>query len=600
MYTPLKYKASSQYRRTQTMMAPAGENLQDLPQLLDVKNAQIISNYTINGNGKLEKRGGEERIFDVAGNIPITDFEKYTDDVYIYSYGTKTAAYNKTTGTSTIIKSNWTSGSFSGQRYGDYFFIGNGIEKIHRISQTLAYDAQTGNFTVGLKITGATSGATAIILQDSDSGATGTLTLGSITGTFQDNEIITDTSTGSATVNGTLTYTATEISGAPKAGILKVIGNRLFAGRTFDDNTAVHYSQVDDGTNPPFTNWTVDTLANGPGKVFNRIAGRVNSIEAFGTFIVVFADAGKYAFYINTQDVGGTLTKIDIFQMSRVDFGGAIGAISTPKGVFYVNEAGLWALASIGEQNISLSDQDVLQSTLLGDKYFTNITLDHCDIEYDARTETILVACAQSSARNNLVIVYNTHFKAFSRITGWNINCFLNDDQTFYGASSVGTRAWQLFTGSDDDGFAIGTQYRQELNTGAPMEYRSEVKGAYVQGFLSEDGPITVTYDIYNVNGQLVPNKLGFTWTTQYSEGTAYGYGQESYGTGSYGGNIDYSGTVESFDGNSGRVNNWQRIIIDVTSGDKLPHVINWISLNTKIKAPIRRRKMTQSTPTLS
>lgn len=90
----------------------------------------------------------------------------------------------------------------------------NGIKKYgshkgvhaHRPGSTLAYDTQTANFTVGDLLTGATSGATARILADSDSGATGTLTLRDIDGEFEDNEIITDESTGSATVNGTLSH----------------------------------------------------------------------------------------------------------------------------------------------------------------------------------------------------------------------------------------------------------------------------------------------------------------------------------------------------------------------------------------------------------
>lgn len=68
--------------------------------------------------------------------------------------------------------------------------------------QSLAYDAQSGNFTVGLTITGGTSNATARIVIDDDSGTTGTLTLTNITGTFQNDETITDSSTGSATSNG--------------------------------------------------------------------------------------------------------------------------------------------------------------------------------------------------------------------------------------------------------------------------------------------------------------------------------------------------------------------------------------------------------------
>lgn len=71
---------------------------------------------------------------------------------------------------------------------------------------TLAYDTQTSNFNAGTIVTGQSSGATARIQSDSDSGTTGTLTLIDIKGEFIDNEIITDNGAtpGSATVNGSL------------------------------------------------------------------------------------------------------------------------------------------------------------------------------------------------------------------------------------------------------------------------------------------------------------------------------------------------------------------------------------------------------------
>lgn len=68
----------------------------------------------------------------------------------------------------------------------------------------LAYDAQSDNFTVGLLVTGA-GGATGIIESDTDAGTTGTLTLSNISGTFVDNENLTDSGTGAAVVNGVLT-----------------------------------------------------------------------------------------------------------------------------------------------------------------------------------------------------------------------------------------------------------------------------------------------------------------------------------------------------------------------------------------------------------
>lgn len=75
-----------------------------------------------------------------------------------------------------------------------------------RPGASLAYDNQTANFTVGTIVTGGTSGAVGRIVADADGGTTGTLTLRSIVGSFIDNEIITDTSGGSAQVNGVLSF----------------------------------------------------------------------------------------------------------------------------------------------------------------------------------------------------------------------------------------------------------------------------------------------------------------------------------------------------------------------------------------------------------
>lgn len=65
----------------------------------------------------------------------------------------------------------------------------------------LPFDAQTANFTPGQVVTGGTSGATATIATQTDNGTDGTLKLIDITGTFTDNETITDPLGGSASVN---------------------------------------------------------------------------------------------------------------------------------------------------------------------------------------------------------------------------------------------------------------------------------------------------------------------------------------------------------------------------------------------------------------
>jgi hypothetical protein len=81
-----------------------------------------------------------------------------------------------------------------------------------RPGAALAYDTQTANYTAGNVLTGQTSRATARIVADSDSGTFGTLTLHDVVGTFVDNEIITDTGSGSANVNGSITLSVVAVT----------------------------------------------------------------------------------------------------------------------------------------------------------------------------------------------------------------------------------------------------------------------------------------------------------------------------------------------------------------------------------------------------
>lgn len=100
------------------------------------------------------------------------------------------------------------------QRNGAGYAVYHIARPVRRPGSTLAYDAQTANFTLGDILTGGTSGAKARIVADSDSGATGTLTLRDITGTFQDNETITGAGGGSATVNGLISHQNAALLGA--------------------------------------------------------------------------------------------------------------------------------------------------------------------------------------------------------------------------------------------------------------------------------------------------------------------------------------------------------------------------------------------------
>lgn len=572
-------------------MAQKGINKRDLPQLLTPEFALEIKNYIIDADGGLEKRGGLDELFDASANYGMLMLEKWTDDIYLFGYNTTLAAYRISTDTITDIKTDFVNSDMTGARYGDYFFIGSSGDKVGRVTFTLDYDGQTGNFATGLIVTGGTSGATAVILEDDDSGANGTLTLGNISGTFEDNEAITDSATGAAVVDGVLDFTYTAITNAPKAKIVRVVDTRLYAGNLETDSSAVKYSEVDDGTNPPFTTWNVGTAATDGGLINYRNAGAVNEILNLGNNIVVFCDEGKWAFQINIFDSAGTISKRDDTVMYRVDAGGT-AAIQTDEGIFYVNAEGVWQLVQLGQGNVKSSDREELVSTLLGNKFFDDVTLSQASLVKDDKTNTLLIAVAQDSNINNLVLAYNTKMGAFSRFTGWNVTRFMNDDGAIYAGGSNTAKVWKIFEGNDDDGADIYYEFEQELNVGA-LWTRKELLGQYIQGELSPSTAPVIKFSIFDRTGTFIDDKLELQWNYGTSDLLAKGYGESSWGD-PFGGDIDTVGTVENFAGSRERIKNFQRIRINISGHDQASHVINWFSVQTREKAPIRRRNLTK------
>ena len=387
-------------------------------------------------------------------------------------------------------------------------------------------------------------------------------------------------------------YAISEIAASPVCRVINAIGNRLYCGNLSTDATAVRYSMVDDGSDTPFNTWTDGTLATQAGTVYYRNGGAVRSIIPFGQLIVSLQDNGKNAFYLNTIDIAGSPAKVEVIQDAKTDFGGQRGAISTEDGLFFMNKAGLCQLLNVGQTNLPANEQEAVASVLVGPNYFSQANFSQMDMVYDAKERNVLVAYANNSTVNNAVLVYNLDRKSISTIQGWSINRFFNDNQTIYGASSVATKAYKLFDGSSDDGLKIGTEYQQELTVGA-LYTKKFLKGLYIQGFLSVSSDITVKFDIYDIEGRIDNNKLQFSWTSQFSNSGATAYNSANYNGAAWDGASASSGLVESFDGCRPFIRNCQRIILHIISGDKLPHEINWVSIEAQEKTPIRRRKMT-------
>jgi hypothetical protein len=96
-----------------------------------------------------------------------------------------------------------------GTKYG-FWWVAAGAA---RPGGTLNFNLQTANFTAGLIVTAATSGATARITAVTQSAGSGTLTLIDIDGTFINGEAITDPDGGDARVDGALVTASAALDG---------------------------------------------------------------------------------------------------------------------------------------------------------------------------------------------------------------------------------------------------------------------------------------------------------------------------------------------------------------------------------------------------
>jgi hypothetical protein len=596
VYTPLKGASPPKQKTDLSTMPTKGMNKFYASQFLGYEQAKRIENYRVEGPGKFTMRKGLERQFSDSGQNSTLFRQFVNNEIFIYAHDDKVKAWNKSAGTIETIHTYSSSSTYEGERYGDYFFITNKKEKIGRISRTLAYDAQTSNFAVGEQITGGTSGATAIVLEDSDSGTTGTLTLGSVVGTFEDNEVITGSLGGAAVINGTLSWNYTTITNAPICNNLKVIYNRLLAIGTQDNPTGGTYSAVDDGSNPPFDDWTVGTLSDDADEIFSRNVGRALSAELLGDIVVVFGETGKYAFRIDTITVGSDIKKVNTPVIDRRDFGGSRVARLTARGLLYANETGLWQLRSLGQPNIPYSDQESnLTDKNLGVEFFKDIDLLNADIIYDANNDTAYLTCAKNSAVNNLVIAYNFENSAVTLFTGWNIARFENvGDDEIFAISALSVRGYKCFSGASDDGKPIYTELTFELPNG--ISTNQDFVGMYTQGFLSYSSPLSICFNKWDLEGKYEENSKCFTWSAELGTPNQNGWGASQYGGASWGGNSNTEdrpdGTVEAFGGARWPIRGFQRLECKITSSSKQLHQITWIELQTRQKSQITRRNI--------
>jgi hypothetical protein len=586
-----------------------GQNTAKPPQYLNANEAILIQNYLVQREADVQRRNGTVKKVETTGLPPKME-QIWTDTLTMIGYGTTLAVWNRNDNTLHTVKSNFTKNITDGVRYGNDFYSCNGIfgDKIYKTTlPSLDFDAQTANFTNGLVITGGTSGATATIISQTDVGATGTLVLDNITGTFVDNEIITDSSTGSATVNGTMSWTNTaEISASsgtvPKCEFLFIFGTRLVAGKTDAATYRIHLSKEAD-----FTNWNTTTTLVGDSyyKDFGRagavtgiatITGTNNTSSQYADILVSFFENGRLGWHQETTQLGTDTIQTFPNDIEVLDAGGNGRPYSTPMGIFFGNENGEFFMRN-DRQIINLSRNFGRNKVVLFDQTDS-------DRVWLPDREIVLVSTRLQSASNNQVFWINTRSLQqnapieeinvkWGEITGVNVGRFSLQNAKLYITSSSSPKVSEMFAENvwDDDGADIYYRYVQPLNVGVTDKIRDMLE-FYIEGFLTAGNPVTVDIYAYDEYGSYIQTPVTYTWSTTSTTGTLQEWSESEWGDG-FGLSSSPSGTAWTPAKGYKKAYGYVTYVVDIHGNDKAPNVLSYISTKTAEVRDVRQSLLT-------
>lgn len=358
---------------------------------------------------------------------------------------------------------------------GTFTVMANGTDRMHYHDGTdwhpivdqavsdLTYDALSAAFSVGLTVTGGTSGATATILSITPTSATaGVLKVGTITGTFQDNEALTDSSTGSATSNipsGTSAASTVTVTGLATTEITQLwnFKERMF-GVQKNSRSAWYWPAESIGG--AITEIPLGSVFQKGGNLLFGGTWSLDSGAGIDDVCVFATDAGELAVYEGTDPAStSTWSLVGVYNIGKplnkhasFKAGGDL-AILTEDGIVPVSEALRKDRAALQESAITAPIEDAWTAVISkrDGVYPFTATL------WQSRGK-LLVGTPQNEDGVPISFVANAQTGAWCRYTGWDVQCSRELGNNLYFGTSDG-KIYNAEQRGNDDGVAYTGVY---------------------------------------------------------------------------------------------------------------------------------------------
>lgn len=331
----------------------------------------------------------------------------------------------------------------------------------------LEYDAETGTFTEGLVVTGA-GGATATIQRVIDDGTTGTLLVTGIAGgPFNNDELITDSSTGSATSNipSGVTSVVAAFTGVASSSISALWEHKSRIWMIEKGSMSAWYLPVDVRTGAA-TEFPLDGVFKHGSNLLFGATWSLDSGDGLDD-ICMFATAnGEVAVYKGTNpSSASTWALVGVYKIGR----------PLNKNAFFQAGGDLVVITDDGMVPISQAiskDRAALQALALTypieDRWRRLVTnYNGTDRAFEAvlwpQQAMLLVTVPVQNVEANYCLIANSRTGGWARYTGWDARSLLVVGDECY----FGTQAGEVFRAEQsgqDDGSPYTGRYVPHFN----------------------------------------------------------------------------------------------------------------------------------------
>jgi len=445
--------------------------------------AQILENWLPTSTG-IAMRGGSIKRATISAN-PVESFITYnangTKKIWacdINSIRDVTSPADPATPPAADV-SGQTSGYYAYVNFttsGDSFVVAvNGTDFLQLYSQTfgwsavnglatyrLNFDAQTVNFPSSGTVTGGTSGATATIVKNVDAGATGSLLIQSITGTFQDNEIITGGG-GSATANiptGVVQVSAA-ITGVATSLLSHVWGyrNRLFfiEGGTM----RARYLPVDSVTGAMGTLNLSGVFQRGGSLLFGA-TWSMDTGSGIDDKCVFATTEGEAAIYEGSNPAGATAADWNL--VGRYDITAPMGKRGTMRAggdLIILTKEGMVPISSAITKDAAALSLAAISRNIEPDwkrEAARRISLPWEIVKWPDMNYAIVSLPITSTGQESWAFVVNLETGAWCKFVGWATRCIeLHNSRLFFGTNDG--KVYEGEINGSDDGNPIAYTY---------------------------------------------------------------------------------------------------------------------------------------------